>query len=195
MGRKIVSVDIDQTVVDLSEDWWHWMFQKMRVFPEPYPSHLSTINYDLSQEVVDLAYDLRDGSGNRIDAGEFWKQEDLYDEAEPLPGAVEALEYLKSRGCSIAFVSHVEGSHSKSKWEFINRHFPVDAYYATREKWGINSWMAIDDRNKYLQQFSEIVPPERLFKMETKFTQDAPEPACVKVKDWYDFLDKVKQII
>lgn len=193
--RKIIAIDVDQTVVDLSHDWWYWMFQKMGFFPEPYPSHLSTINYDLSQEVVDLAYDLRVPNGDRFDAGEFWKQHDLYDEAEPLPGAVEALEYLKSRGCYIAFVSHVEGSHSLSKWNFINRYFPVDAYYATREKWGINAWMAIDDRNKYLQQLAEVVPAERLFKMKTKFSQEVKAPDCIVVEDWFDFLEIVKEII
>lgn len=193
--RKIIAVDIDQTVTDLTLDSWHWIFRKMGIFPEPYPHHLSVINYDLSKEVIDLGYELITPSGDKISYAEFWKQHDLYDEAEPLPGSVEALEYLKSKGCDIAFVSHVEGSHSKSKYEFIKRYFPVDAYYPTREKWGVRAWMAIEDRNKYLSHFAEVVPPERLFKIETKFTQDAPEPPCTKVKDWYEFMDKVKEII
>lgn len=193
--RKIVAVDIDSTVVSLAEDSWNWLFQKMRCFPEPFPNHLSQISYDLSKEVIDLGYDLRGPYGEKISYADYWKLDDLYDEADPLPGSVEALEYLKIKGCCIAFVSHVEGAHSKSKYEFIKRHFPVDAYYATREKWGINAWMAIDDRNKYLNQLAEVVPKERLFKMETKFTQDEKEPPCVKVKDWYDFIDKVKEIV
>lgn len=89
----------------------------------------------------------------------FWKSRNLYDNATPIPGVVEAVKAFKDAGYHIVFVSHIEGDHGKSKFDFLNRHFPfMDGYVASREKGYVQATIAFDDRLEHLAHYEKINP-------------------------------------
>ncbi len=179
------AIDVDMTVTQgMEQKWWDWMFLKLGYIPEEYPSNRITLDYDLSQEVRDLGYSIKD-----LNAAEFWKQRNLYDEGiVPQKGSVEALEWLKSQGIKVCFVTHVEGDHAKSKIEWCRKHYPfMDAFIPTREKWYGLPFLIIDDRNKHLNSCSYL-PIENIFLRHTKFRQEVELEKGIEFKDWTQFV-------
>lgn len=147
MREKILVCDVDNVVVDLSDKWIGWINM-----------HLPQGHRELCRADVLGTYDFAltvEGKLSRERVHAFWKQYTLYDDATPLPGSVSALWRLKHKyGMTIVFASHVEGLHSKSKYEFLKRHFPVDGFVATREKQYIRADIVIDDRDEVLENIS-----------------------------------------
>ena len=151
MTQKILVCDVDGVVVDVSHDWAEYI---RHIVPDV------NVTYKLLSPYYDFHIPVR-GYVSKEEVYHFWKRDNLYDKAEPLPGSVEMIKTLKYEfGFDIVFASHVEGNHAKSKFDFLKRHFPVDGFMATREKGFVRATAAIDDRVEHL-----ISHPENVIKI------------------------------
>lgn len=174
--NKVAVIDCDQTVVDSAYAWYLWLEDKTKA---GYPYDLVKHVYDFSQTYTDVWID-KCIDGHPYD---FWRARDVYDNLQPLEGCVEVLKTIQGWGYHIVFVSAVKGDHHKSKYNFLNRHFPfMDGFIATQEKGFVKADLVIDDRNKFLNMFDEDVLK---FKRLTPFDQDEE----LKVKIDYEFTD------
>lgn len=187
MSKCPILVDVDQTFVDSATPWLDWCSDVYGVYP------------DWSLDPI--------GGGKHYNIGmyfpspekhqplpmEFWEDPFLYDKLRPLPGAVDVLYSLKEKGHPIRFVSYCKNGHFSSKARMLKReteHFldlekgsTGDGFYATKVKSGVSGGVIIDDRNEFLNQFSDEVIK---VKMWTPFTQSI-EPRCqydLVAKSW-----------
>ncbi len=150
--NPVIVVDVDNTVTDVISTEGGWVDnlnkltgQSLSIDPgKSYPYNLTTLYEDYNRDEHDLF--------------EFWKRRDVYDNAKPIEGSVEALWLLKRMGCDIVFCSVVKGDHSKSKYQFLERNFPfMDGCAFTREKGYMRADVIIDDRVESLNQFEDNV--------------------------------------
>lgn len=156
---RIAAFDVDGVVVDLSYDWWEFL-QQETYFPVPFSKVRGS--YDFTVHYPDLPKEL---------GYSFWKCRNLYDYKEPVAGAQEAVERFHDAGFDIIFVSHIEGDHGKSKFDFLKKYFPyMKGYMASREKGYIQPCIAFDDRLKHLAHYTKI----------------KPECITVHVENWHD---------
>lgn len=145
-NNPILVCDVDGVVVDLSQRWWEWLVSQSDFVDDTIPTFEETKTYyDYSIPFERIV--------QRDAAYHFWKRERLYDEAMPVEGSQSALESFKQAGWDIVFASHVEGSHSLSKWNFLKRNFSFDGFMATREKHFLRANIVIDDRAENLVKF------------------------------------------
>lgn len=132
MGKPVLGVDVDITVVDTGKVWLERLEQKCGKLPRGLP------------EV--LPYNLGELWGIPDSGMDFWRQRNLYDGLTPREHAVSTLEML-SEYWDIVFVSSIKGDHHKSKVEFLKKHFPfMSGFIATKEKQYSRVDMMIDDR-------------------------------------------------
>lgn len=174
---KICACDVDLTVVDSALHWYNWLEDKTKAnlpIEEVYKHYDFSIPYGPIWASKGL-------SGCPLD---FWRGQHVYDEMKPLEGAVEALRAIKEKGYLIVFVSVLKGNHHKSKYEFLEKHFPfMDGFVGTKEKWTVAASIIIDDRNRYLNMFegSKVL---RL-KKNTPHSQDIElEGGCLSFTEW-----------
>lgn len=145
----ILVCDVDGVVVDLSQRWYEWLCL-LASKHKPIPSFKDVSkHYDYSIPF--------EGSVDKEAAYHFWKMSHIYDDAMPIEGSVEALKEFKRAGWAIVFASHVEGSHSLSKFNFLKRNFPMDGFMATREKHFLRANIVIDDKVENLLKFPSDV--------------------------------------
>lgn len=144
---KVAAFDVDGVVVDLSKDWWDYL---QNYTSQYIPFEEVSKSYDFASHYTDICPNV---------AHAFWKSRNLYDNATPIPGVVEAVKAFKDAGYHIVFVSHIEGDHEKSKFDFLNKHFPfMDGYVASREKGYVQATIAFDDRLEHLAHYEKINP-------------------------------------
>lgn len=182
--KKVFVVDVDNVVVDLSQRWVDWI-----------NAHRGNGTYRYEKEEFYGHYDFSEVcSVNKDTVMDFWKQRGLYDNAKPLEGSVSALWRMKHKwGWDIVFASHVEGDHAKSKWEWLNKYFPVDGFVATREKHYIRADAIIDDRPQVLNKVRDRYILKVL--MLTPWLGDKEEEFDIEVWEWSDSLvDTIAQI-
>ena len=110
--ERSIGVDVDLTIVDTLTEWTEWWEAKTG---KEFPWH--KIGSDFS---------INDALKEHMDADailEFWKQEDLYDNLEPIYGVFQTLSLL-STGYDIYFLSYCQPEHFESKKRFLDRYFP-----------------------------------------------------------------------
>lgn len=147
-NERILVCDVDGVVVDLSYHWYHYLKAMVKDIDIPWAE--VSMHYNFHKPFEKFI--------TQEEAFYFWKQENLYDGATPVGGAVEALSILREElGYKIVFASHVEGNHAKSKYEFLKRNFNFDGFVATREKGFIRADIAIDDRIEHLASHPDNV--------------------------------------
>lgn len=190
-NKTPILVDVDLTFVDSGWPWLDWMSSVYQVEADHEAMRndrnlLGLYNYNLSKYFPNRCKEA-------IPPYEFWEDPHLYDKLVPLPGAVEGLRRLHEAGHPIRFVSYCKKGHFSSKVRFLKRHCPFldledgtdgSGFYATKVKAGVAGGVIIDDRNKFLNQFSDGVIK---VKFDTPFTQDE-EPRVqydLVSKDWY----------
>ena len=85
----------------------------------------------------------------------YYRREDLYDNAIPIPESVKVLKELHETGeVDIIFVTAVKGNHHKSKFNFIKRNYDFDfSFVATQEKHKVKLDVMYDDRAENLVKF------------------------------------------
>jgi len=171
----VIAIDVDLTVCAIDKLWWEWLCNVTNTL-KPFPTE--DVEYDLSNYFrKELGLNARDGL-------DFFRQEGVYDFAEPVTGCVEAIKELSEAGNTIIFVSAIKGNHHKSKYFFLNRHFGehMDAFIATKEKNYVKCDVLIDDRNMFLNKVDCLK-----IKYVTKYTQCEelnPEPLTHVIDDW-----------
>lgn len=113
------------------------------------------IGIDVDGVVVDTLTLYKKTSPFLYDPLDFWRDETLYDNLEPMKGAVEKLETL-SQYFNIVFVSRLKGNHHRSKVYFLKKHFPFMAgFVGTHEKYILNDSLLamVDDLEDNLVKF------------------------------------------
>jgi len=113
------------------------------------------IGVDVDGVVVDTINLYKEASKHLDDPLDFWRSEDLYDNLQPMEGAVEKLEQL-SKYFGIVFISRLKGQHHKSKYYFLERYFPfMTEFMGTHGKWVMNNSVEamIDDLPENLVRF------------------------------------------
>lgn len=113
------------------------------------------IGIDVDGVVVDTLNLYKKASPFLDDPLDFWRDETLYDNLEPMKGAVEKLEAL-SQYFNIIFVSRLKGNHHRSKVYFLKKHFPFMAgFVGTHEKYILNDSLLamVDDLEDNLVKF------------------------------------------
>lgn len=191
----IFGVDVDLTFCPSDLHWWDWMFLRMGVIPEQFPTEISPnmmLEYDLSKEIRDIGY-----SESRIEKAkpyDYWRQKNLYDDMQPLPGAVDAMDMLHKDGHEILFVSALKGDHHKSKYYFLKKYVPYMAgLIGTKEKHFTRCDVMVDDRVNNLNLFTHLGANRKvLFK--TPYKQDGVDyKDYLVVQDWKDFMTKYRE--
>lgn len=188
--KKAIIVDVDLTIVDSGWPWLHWMesIYNMEADSDLMDKDISEngyFDYNLSRYFPDRCK-------KAIPPYDYWEDPFLYDKMFPIAGAVEAINKLHAAGFPIRFVSYCKKGHFSSKVRFLKRHFPnLDlengtdgcGFYATKYKAGVSGDYIIDDRNKFLNQFSDKVVK---IKYDTPFSQDEEEIGCYDLvtSDW-----------
>lgn len=171
-----ILVDVDLTFVDSGWPWLEWMenvyqIKADRLLMENDRREFGLFDYNLSKYFPTRCKEA-------IAPYEFWEDPHLYDKLKPMPGAVDAIRRLHEAGHPIRFVSYCKKGHFSSKVRFLKRHCPFldldngtdgSGFYATKVKAGVTGGVIIDDRNQFLNQFSDEVIK---VKFATPFTQE-----------------------
>lgn len=113
------------------------------------------IGIDVDGVVVDTLTLYKKASPFLDDPLDFWRDETLYDNLEPMNGAVEKLGAL-SQYFNIVFVSRLKGNHHRSKVYFLKKHFPfMTGFIGTHEKYLLNDSLVamVDDLEDNLSKF------------------------------------------
>ncbi len=137
VSKPFLGVDVDLTLVASDVGWREWLAERHGYVKCP------MTNYDF-------------GSYYKCceDPYQYWRELD-YSQFEPLEGSVEALKAL-SEYFDIVFISQHKGQHSKSKYYWLEEHFPFKTgVMLTKEKWLMKGSVVahIDDRLDHLEKF------------------------------------------
>lgn len=189
MSKGIVAVDCDLTIARSDEAWWKWLCKVTGNTP--------MLQYLPLEDQTKLDYDLRtyflsDLEKEDRDGYDFWRSTTVYDYVEPAVGSITALKELKEAGYEIIIVSATKGNHTKSKWQFLQRHFPfVDGFMATKEKRYARCDWFIDDRNDVLNRLGDNVGKIRIA---TPYTQSEElNSECHRLETWGEIKNLILQ--
>jgi 5'(3')-deoxyribonucleotidase len=171
MTKPILGVDVDLTICPSDKGWDDWLLDQSELF--------EIIGYG-SQDKV-RPYNLAECYPHVKDPLTYWRDLD-YSQFKPLEGSVEALEAL-SEHFRIVFISQSKGQHGKSKYYWLEDHFPFKkGVMLTKEKWLMNDSVVamIDDRMSHLQGFDL----EKRILFQTRYTQDVEVDVAYEFGMW-----------
>ena len=164
--KPILGVDVDLTLVRTDSGWREWLAERHGYV------RCAMTDYNFGVYYPHCA-----------DPYEYWRTLD-YDKFKPLEGSVEALAAL-SQYFDIAFISQAKGFHHKSKYYWLDRHFPFKTgVMLTKEKWLMKGSVVamIDDRLDHLKGFD--FDQRVLFK--TRYTQSVECNVAFSFDQWDD---------
>ena len=182
---KCIAIDVDLVLVDVIPKW-HTYLQSLCL-------SYDAVRYkkDLQRERVDYNithyYELPVG----VDGMDFWRQDDLYDDATPIKHAVAGVEEIYTRGHDIVFVSMCYHEHTKSKINFLRRSFPFihndDFHFiSTKSKGMVRCDVLVDDRAMFLNKMSDKT---LCIKFHTPYLQcEEPRQHYITHNNWKDLL-------
>ena len=162
-----IGVDFDLTVVDCIFQQGGWI-DHLNAMSYHYISkeqfvRMDKIDYDLGKYYPDLT---------ESESFSFWKDTSLYQKLKPYEDAVKVINNLAKKGHKIVFISHCQTNHFKSKVVAAKEWFDIPkasfGFLATKEKHFVNVDVMIDDRNVFLNSFSDKVIK---IKFHTPYTQ------------------------
>ncbi|AOQ26807.1 hypothetical protein [Vibrio phage S4-7] len=174
MSNKTIGVDVDNTVCSVIDKWITFCCESdnYRNFDE-WRYNLDLINNCVDYNITNY-FDMKEG----VDFLEFWKNENLYDDVECYPEAVDSIKALYYTGWKIIFISYCNdcNTHSKSKIDMLKRCFsfihPDHFHFVQTKSKGVFkeclSFFA-DDRVSFVNQFKGKVP---CYLIKTPYTQD-----------------------
>lgn len=145
--KKILAVDLDDTVFPSSEYWHHYLELETKL----------GIPWSVVEQYYNISTLYKDELFKRsLDPMAFWRATNTYDCMIPYQTAQKALEKA-SKKVDIVFVSALKGGHHKSKYECVKRHFPyMSGFCGTKEKQFIRCDAIIDDRKNNLELFKDL---------------------------------------
>lgn len=179
---RLLGVDIDLCICPSDKAWYRYLAYKQIGIDLAYDrKYIDYVNRDLSNKI--LPYDLGEMFPEVENPYEYWRSLD-YSQFKPIEGSVEALRKL-SQHFGIVFISRTKGSHSKSKYYWLEEHFPFLTEYIVMHKKGViqDCLVAhIDDRLDVLEKFEQN--KRILFK--TPYEQSSKEKAYIEFDKWGD---------
>lgn len=172
MSSQFFGCDIDLTICESGTKWMYWLSHRGTMEETVEAAHTINLPYNLSSLFPSVSHPM-----------EYWNNLD-YDQFDPLEGSVEALERI-SKHYGIVFVSHVEGSHGRSKCNWLKKHYPfLTGISYTREKFIHNSSVVAftDDRLNHLKGFDF----HKRILFNTPYTQDVECEVYKTLNSWKD---------
>ncbi len=180
---KII-IDVDITLLDLSDSWLEWLNSFAKYFYEDEYIEDCTndyVNYNLGDYFI-----LPQG----IDPIDFWRHPERYDGEVIYPEAKEVLNKLIDDGHEIIFVSDCCGEHYISKQKMLQREVPrASNFISTSIKSDILADIIVDDRLKYINQFKDYPKDFLAIWYGTRYNQCQDFDAsmnCYKASCWKD---------
>jgi 5'(3')-deoxyribonucleotidase len=164
---RILAVDCDLTVCPSDVGWREWLAERHGYVKCP----MTEYNFGSYYPHVE-------------DPFEYWRTLE-YSQFQPIEGAVEKLEAL-SKYFDIVFISAIKGQHTKSKYYWLEEHFPFSkGYLATKEKFLMNDSVVamIDDRLDNLKGFDA----HKRILYKTPYVQTTECSVGYTIEDWNSF--------
>jgi len=167
---RLLSVDVDLVCCPSDKAWDNWLSKqtggKCQIRNLP-------LQYNLGSYYPELN-----------DPMSFWRELD-YSTLTPIKGSVEALQEL-SKHFGITFLSSCKGGHFKSKYYWLEKHYPfLEGFLATKKKYLVNDSVVahIDDRKDMLEGFDF----HKRVLYSTPYTQTSDCSVAFKINSWEDF--------
>lgn len=174
--RKIIAVDVDETIVDVYNPWKEW--------------YKNLTGHEIK---VQQTYNVQELMDRHEDPLVFFKNPNLYDTLKPRPDAVEVLNDL-SKEYDIVFVSHCFPEHEKSKLYFLKRNFNFDfKFISTKDKEAVKMDVFIDDNISMLNKVKEYQPD--VFCIQYCSEISVTNNDFTKCYYWYDIEEKINEEI
>jgi len=139
--KKIVLVDVDETVVCNYSEWKEW-------YKEETGAEIDFNNNETVQEAL---------LTHRVDPLGFWKQRDLYDGREPIDKSLEVITKYKDK-FDFVFCSNCFSQHMDSKTKFLRKYFGNLPFISTSAKEYVKCDIVIDDRHAYIDSIISKQP-------------------------------------
>lgn len=169
MSKPILGCDVDICLCPSDKGWMDYM-KYFNGFGKVVHRTDGMLEYDLSKMYPTVA-----------DPYDYWRTLD-YDQFKPLEGSVKALDAL-SKYFDIAFISQAKGFHHKSKYYWLDRHFPFKTgVMLTKEKWLMKGSVVamIDDRLDHLKGFDF----DQRVLFNTNYTQSVECDVAYSFSEW-----------
>jgi len=169
MSKPLLTVDCDGCVCP-SIEGWHSYLKYFNGLAKAVHRTDGLLEYDLSKMYPTVR-----------NPYEYWRTLD-YNQFDPLEGSVEVLEAL-SKYFDIAFISQAKGQHSKSKYYWLETHFPfMVGVLLTKEKWLMRGSVVahIDDRKEHLKNFDA----DQRVLFSTPYTQTEDCAVALQFQTW-----------
>lgn len=186
-ARKVVLCDVDEVVAALLPEW-------VRRYNDAYDDELQlaaitdwSLQRFVKPECGDKIYD-------------FLNAPDLYEDVDPVPGALYGVNELRRRGYRVVFVTSATKGHAGQKLQWLQDQGFLPAgrqtdpdYWEGSEKWMLRGDLIIDDRPHTLEQCEF---PSILFPCEHNALYVAPLYAPIhRVTDWMEIPDLVDELL
>lgn len=171
MSLPLLGVDVDICVCPSDIGWQEYMMY-FNGFGKVVHRTDGMLEYDLSKMYPHVH-----------NPYQYWRELD-YSQFEPLEGSVEALKAL-SEHFDIVFISQHKGQHSKSKYYWLEQHFPFKTgVILTKEKWLMKGSVVahIDDRLDHLEKFDF----DQRVLFNTRYTQSVECDVPYSFSKWDD---------
>jgi 5'-nucleotidase len=123
----------------------------------------------------------------------YFNRPGFWSALEPIPGAIESLKYLKSKGHELRIVTAVPIESERACYEkihWVREHFPfigLDEFHATKDKAGVRGDILFDDAPHNIEEF-----PGLTCVMDAAYNRDAK--ADFRVKSWESFVKVIEFI-
>lgn len=174
VSKRLISVDCDLTVCPSDQGWLDWLCaESRRIDCLPISCYGKDRHYNLGEYFPRIE-----------DPFKYWRELDYF-QFQPLEGSVEKLKAL-SQYFDICFISAHKGQHSKSKYYWLQEHFPFNCgVMLTKEKHLMSGSVIchIDDRLDMLDKFNHN--QRVLFK--TPYKQSVDCSVNMVIENWKDF--------
>jgi len=172
--KRLISVDCDLTVCPSDQGWLDWLYaESRRIDYLPLSCYGKNRHYNLGEYFPRIEDPFR-----------YWRELDYF-QLQPIEGAVEKLKAL-SQYFNICFVSAHKGQHSKSKYYWLEEHFPFNCgVMLTKEKHLMNNSVLchIDDRKDMLEKFDS----QKRVLYNTPYKQSSGCSVNMVINSWEDF--------
>lgn len=183
-SKRILSCDVDLCVCPSDLGWYSWLCDRQK---GPQQLCKPSPRLGFHKPGMKFPYNLGDMFETVEDPYLYWRELD-YSQFEPIKGSAQALEKL-SKYFDIVFISAHKGTHGKSKYYWLQKHFPFKTgVMLTKEKYLMNNSVVahIDDRKSMLRGFDF----EKRILFNTPYEQEVECETALSFDRWNDEIVK-----
>lgn len=146
--KRVIGVDVDGVCADLMPEW---LRRYNRDFGDSLMPHDIT-EWNITRFVKPAA---------REKIFDYLHDADLYDQVEPIAGALEGVQQIRSDGSRVVFITSAVTGHAGQKLLWLRRHgflscrnpYPCRDYFEGTDKALLNVHALIDDRLSTVKEF------------------------------------------